>query len=128
MSEKDMVMELLEITQIQESGEVIFTDRSLEIIKELGEKYEQTALYRQARAENPDWEGDSNAGLLFVYMCERIAEAPSIIHMMMTPKLLLPIIWDKIQEETGQTLVTATAAVGKTEDLIRGKVWGVSVE
>ena len=38
MSEKDLVIELLTITEIKESGEVIFTDRSIEIIKELGEK------------------------------------------------------------------------------------------
>ena len=94
MSEKDLVIELLTITEIKESGEVIFTDRSIEIIKELGEKYEKTPLYKKSRAENPDWEGEANAGLLFVYMCERITEAPTTIHMMMTPKLLLPIIWE----------------------------------
>lgn len=98
MSEKDLVFELLTITEIKESGEVIFTDRSIEIIKELGEKYEKTPLYRKSRAENPDWEGEANAGLLFVYMCEKITEAPSTIHMMIT-KLLLPIIWEKLQQE-----------------------------
>ena len=72
MSEKDLVIELLTITEIKENGEVVFTDRSIEIIKELGEKYEKTPLYRKSRAENPDWEGEANAGLLFVYMCERI--------------------------------------------------------
>ena len=99
MSEKDLVIELLTITEIKESGEVIFTDRSIEIIKELGEKYEKTPLYRKSRAENPNWEGEANAGLLFVYMCEKITEAPSTIHMMITPKLLLPIIWEKLQQE-----------------------------
>ncbi len=96
---KGFVIELLTITEIKESGEVIFTDRSIEIIKELGEKYEKTPIYRKSRAENPDWEGGANAGLLFVYMCERITEAPTTIHMMMTPKLLLPIIWEKLQQE-----------------------------
>ena len=99
MSEKDLVIELLTITEIKENGEVVFTDRSIEIIKELGEKYEKTPLYRKSRAEKPDWEGEANAGLLFVYMCERIVEAPSTIIMMITPKLLLPIIWEKLQQE-----------------------------
>lgn len=99
MSEKDLVVELLEITEVKDSGEVIFTDRSIEIIKELGEQYEKTPLYRKSRAEKPDWEGKANAGLLYVYMCERIIEAPSTIHMMITTKLLLPIIWEKLQQE-----------------------------
>lgn len=114
-----MVIELLEITEVKDSGEVVFTDRSLEIIKELGEKYAQTPLYKKLRAENPDWEGDSNVGLLYVYMCERIAEAPSVIHMMIAPKLLLPIILEKLQEETGQILESKTAAVGKSE-IVKG--------
>lgn len=128
MSEKDMILELLEVTEVKESGEVVFTDRSIEIITELGNKYAQTPLYKSERAKNPDWEGDSNAGLLFVYMCDRIAEAPSVIHMMMTPKLLLPIILEKLQEETETAFITKTAAVGKTEDMLRGTIWGETVE
>ena len=105
MSEKDLVIELLTITEIKESGEVIFTDRSIEIIKELGEKYEKTPLYRKSRAENPDWEGEANAGLLFVYMCENITESPSIFYIFFFSKLLLPIIWEKLQQEAKTTAV-----------------------
>lgn len=116
MDEKDLIIELLDITEVKDSGEVVFTDRSIEIIKELGEKYEKTPLYRKSRAENPDWEGEANAGLLYVYMCERIIEAPSTIHMMITPKLLLPIIWEKLQQEAEtaavQEIYTDTAEGG----------------
>lgn len=128
MSDKDKIMELLEITEIKKDNSVVFTDRSIEIITELGNKYEQTELYKRERANNPDWEGDSNAGLLFVYMCDRIVEAPSIIHMMIAPKLLLPIILEKLQEETDTVFIIKTAAVGKTEDILRGKIWGKKVE
>lgn len=112
MSEKDMIIELLEITEVKDGGEVVFTDRSLEIIKELGEKYEKTPIYKQARAENPDWEGDSNAGLLYVYMCDRIVEAPTTIHMMIATKLLLPIIWAKLQQEATAKPERADTAAG----------------
>lgn len=128
MSEKDMILELLEVTEVKESGEVVFTDRSIEIITELGNKYAQTQLYKRERANNPDWEGDSNAGLLFVYMCDRIVEAPSVIHMMITPKLLLPIILEKLQKETETKFITMTAAVGKTEAMLRGALWGETEE
>lgn len=118
MSDKDMIIELLEITEVKEGQEVVFTDRSIEIITELGNKYAQTELYKRERANNPDWEGDSNAGLLYVYMCDRIAEAPSVIHMMIAPKLLLPIILKKLQEETGMIFLTKAATVGKTQTML----------
>lgn len=39
-SEKDKIMELLTITEVKEGGEVIFTDRSIEILRNLkGMKY-----------------------------------------------------------------------------------------
>lgn len=120
MSEKDMIIELLEITEVKDSGEVVFTDRSLEIIKELGEKYEKTPIYKQARAENPDWEGDSNAGLLYVYMCDRIVEAPTTIHMIIATKLLLPIIWAKLQQEATAKPERAGTAAG--EEIAQGGV------
>ena len=118
MSEKDMIIELLEITEVKDGGEVVFTDRSLEIIKELGEKYEKTPIYKQARAENPDWEGDSNGGLLYVYMCDRIVEAPTTIHMMIATKLLLPIIWAKLKQEATEKQERADTAAG--EEIAQG--------
>ena len=36
-SEKDKIMELLTITEVKEGGGVIFTDRSIEILQELGQ-------------------------------------------------------------------------------------------
>lgn len=73
-SEKDKIMELLTVTEVKEGGEVIFTDRSIEILQELGQQYKETPLFKKSRQDNPDWEGDANAGLLFVYMCERLTE------------------------------------------------------
>ena len=40
-SEKDKIMELLTITEVKEGGEVIFTDRSIEILQELGQQYKE---------------------------------------------------------------------------------------
>jgi hypothetical protein len=107
-SEKDKIMELLEVTQIDENGAVTFTDRSIEILKELGEEYSKTALFKRAREEKPDWEGETNAGLLYVYMCEKITEAPSRIHIMVVTKLMIPLIWEKLQQEATEKLSAAT--------------------
>ena len=116
---------LLTITEIKESGEVIFTDRSIEIIKELGEKYEKTPLYRKSRAENPDWEGEANAGLLFVYMCERITEAPSRIHTIMVCKLMIPLIWEKLEQELQEKAAVADKKIEKEKSCSRAGAFKV---
>lgn len=113
-SEKDKIMELLTVTEVKEGEEVIFTDRSIEILQELGQQYKETALFKKSREDNPDWEGDANAGLLFVYMCERLTEAPSRIHTMIVCKLMIPLIWEKLEQEINTTAVASKKAENET--------------
>ena len=112
-SEKDKIMELLTVTEVKEGGEVTFTDRSIEILQELGQQYKETPLFKKSRQDNPDREGDANAGLLFVYMCERLTEATSRIHTIMVCKLMIPLIWEKLEQELQET---ATVADKKIEE------------
>ena len=100
-------MELLTITEVKEGGGVIFTERSIEILQELGQQYKETPLFKKSRQDNPDWEGDANAGLLFVYMCERLTEAPSRIHTMIVCKLMIPLIWERLEKELQDTAAVA---------------------
>lgn len=122
-SEKDKIMELLTVTEVKEGGEVIFTDRSIEILQELGQQYKETALFKKSREDNPDWEGDANAGLLFVYMCERLTEAPSRIHTMIVCKLMIPLIWEK--QKGGQALKQLT--LGSLFDGIGGFCYAAGI-
>ena len=110
-SEKDKIMELLTVTEIKEGGEVIFTDRSIEILQELGQQYKETPLFKKSRQDNPDWEGDANAGLLFVYMCERLMETQSRIHTMIVCKLMIPLIWEKLEQELQETAAVANKKI-----------------
>lgn len=50
-SEKDKIMELLTVTEVKEGGEVIFTDRSIEILQELGQQYKETPLFKKSRQD-----------------------------------------------------------------------------
>lgn len=113
-SEKDKIMELLTVTEVKEGGEVIFTDRSIEILQELGQRYKETALFKKSREDKPDWEGDTNAGLLFIYMCERLTEAPSRIHTMIVCKLMIPLIWEKLEQEINTAAVASKKAENET--------------
>lgn len=104
MSDKDMIIELLGIAEVTEGNAVQFTDRAKEIIMDLAGKYKETPVYKQSRKETPEWVKTATAAEIYIQLCDRIVEAPSVIHMMIAPKILLPILWDKIQEEQeGQT-------------------------
>lgn len=105
-SEKDKIMELLTITEVKEGGEVIFTDRSIEILQELGQQYKDRFSRNQGRITRIG-RGDANAGLLFVYMCERLTEAPSRIHTMIVCKLMIPLIWERLEKELQDTAAVA---------------------
>lgn len=100
-SEKDKIMELLTVTEVKEGGEVTFTDRSIEILQELGQQYKETPLFKKSRQDNPDWEGDANAGLLFVYMCERLMEATSRIHTIVGEVKNGSTTWGKLKSGAG---------------------------
>lgn len=119
MSEKELIIELLEIAEIAEDGTVDFTGRAKEIIMDLSEKYRKTQIYKRAVEETPEWIGTATAAEIYIQMCERIAEAPTIMHMISAAKILIPIIWKKIQEEEGQVYFIKTAAVGTTEHLLK---------
>ena len=77
-------------------------------IQELGQQYKETPLFKKSRQDNPDWEGDANAGLLFVYMCERLTETQSRIHTMIVCKLMIPLIWEKLEQELQDTAAVAS--------------------
>lgn len=102
MSEKELIIELLGIAEIAGDGTVDFTGRAKEIIMDLSEKYRETQIYKRAVEEMPEWAGTATAAEIYIQMCERIAEAPTIMHIISAAKILIPIIWKKIQEEEGK--------------------------
>lgn len=119
MSEKELVIELLETADIAGDGTVNFTGRAKEIIMDLSEKYRKTYLYKRAEEEMPEWVDTATAAEIYIQMCERIAEAPTIMHMFSAAKILIPIIWKKIQKEEGKVYFIKTAAAGTTEHQLK---------
>ena len=115
MSDKDLIIELLGIAEVAEDGTVYFTDRAKEIIMQLAEKYKETPICKQAKKETPEWVDNATAAEIYIQMCDRIVEAPTVTHMIFSTKILIPILWKKIQEEEGKVYFHKTAAGGKTE-------------
>ena len=118
MSDRDLIIELLGIAEVTEGETVDFTERAKEIIEELAKKYRKTPIYKQAKKETPEWVNTATAAEIYIQMCDRIVNAPTTAHMLIAPKILLPILWEKIQEEqekqtaAGQEVDTGTAEGG----------------
>lgn len=99
MSDRDLIVELLGIAEVTSGSKVEFTDRAKEIIEELAEKYRETPVYKQAKKEEPEWVKTATAEEIYIQLCDRIVEAPTTLHMLFAHKILLPILYEKIQEE-----------------------------
>ena len=99
MSDKDLIIELLGIAEVAEDGTVDFADPAKEIIMELAEKYRETPIYKRAKKETPEWVDNATAAEIYIQMCDRIVEAPTVTHMIFSTKILIPLLWKIIQEE-----------------------------
>lgn len=117
-SEKDKIMELLTVTEVTEVGEVTFTERSIEILQELGQLYRETPLFKKIRQKHPNLEEEANAGLVYIHMCEGITEAPSAIRIMLTCELMITLIWEKLEQELREKAAVADKKI--EEDTAQG--------
>ena len=103
LSEKELILELLKIENVKEDGKVSFTEQAKKIIEELAERYKKTLVYRQTQTFAPEWFKRATAEDMYLVMCEKIIAAPTTLHMIMTPRVLIPVIWKKIQEEENRS-------------------------
>ena len=124
MSEKELIEELLTITEATEGGKVTFTERSKEILEELSGKYKKLPVYAQTKAQTPDWVKEATAADIYLQLCERIINAPTTMHLICVPKILIPIIWEKLQSEEGKVYFKKTSATGTTQQFLEemGKI------
>ena len=99
MSEKDLVIELLEIAEVEEGGKVEFSDRAKEIVKQLAAEYKESEIYKRSIKKMPEWIKTATAAEVYIQMCDRITQAPTIMHMMSAIEVLIPILWEKLQAE-----------------------------
>lgn len=118
MSEKDLCLELLEITEVEEGGKVEFSDRAKEILLDLAAEYKESEIYKQSVKKMPEWIKTATAAEVYIQMCDRITQAPTVMHMMSAIEILIPIIWEKLQEEEGKKYFKKTSAVGTTEHIL----------
>lgn len=89
----------------EESGkmldELIFSEKSRNIINELADYSERTGLYKRLEHEREEFERDidKTPGMIYGYMLERAVDAPTKMHMISSVILLMPVLRRLLQEE-----------------------------
>lgn len=94
----DMIEAILDMG-IMEDNEVSFTEEAKNMIHAAAEKARQSAVYINNIAKQPEEWKEAQAEDLFVEMLVKIVNAPTKIHMIAVPRLMLPAIDDAIRRQ-----------------------------
>ena len=97
--EIDLIIEMLESTEVKEDGRLGLSARAEEITERLAAGYRESEIYKKSIAKAPEWIKTATAAEVYAQMCDRIAKAPTISYTMAVPRILLPILWEKLQAE-----------------------------
>lgn len=94
----ELMVELFEnnITATQEKIEI--TDRGRQIINEISDYAEQTRLFQENKSRGEIF-NNATAPQVYGYMLDRIANAPTRMHMYSSTLLIMPFLKQKLQEE-----------------------------
>ena len=97
------IIKILELVQTKDDGTVEFSEESKKLIHEVAEKCRILPIYQQNKEKVNMYKDGMTAKQVYIDMCFKIVNAPTQIHMMMTPKLILPVIDDLLQAELSES-------------------------
>lgn len=88
----DLIYELLEEPVVQEDNSIVFTSRSIELIRNT------ISIVKKTQHEREEYAKGLSAEEIYIDMLIKIVAAPTSIHMRLAPKILIPIISQKLKE------------------------------
>lgn len=93
---EEKIIKILELVQIKEDGTVELPEESKKLIHEVAEECRKLPICKDKAG---DYKDEMTAEKIYLDMCLKISCAPTWLHAIMAPKLLLPVIDDLLQEE-----------------------------
>lgn len=90
----ELVPELIEETK-DDGTNLIFSDRAKEVVKEVAEFSRKTKLYQENKERGKEfWSNpeERTARNIYIYMLDRIVNAPTSIHRDSSVILLMPVL------------------------------------
>jgi hypothetical protein len=92
------MMEILDNVGVDEGGNVVFSEKAVELIHDMTPKCRNTDLYQCYIGKEPDYILNASAEDVYLYMLYKMANAPLVSFSTWTPILFIPIIDDKLRE------------------------------
>ena len=100
---EEKIIKIMQLVQIKKDNTVEFPEEARKLIREVAEKCRKLPVYKDNTDKVDTYKGSITAGEIYLDMCLKIVNAPTQIHRMVTPKMMLPLIDDKLQEEFKET-------------------------
>ena len=100
---EEKIIKIMQLVQIKKDNTVEFSEEAKKLIHEVAEKCRKLPVYKDNIDKADTYKADITAGEIYLNMCLKIANAPTQIHMMATPKMMLPLIDDLLQAELSES-------------------------
>lgn len=94
----DMICELLD-QDITDGDKIKFTNTAVEMIHKIAEKCDQIQIVKETKEQAEAYAEGLSAEDVYLDMCQKIVNAPTRIHMIMSAKMLIPIMDKKLREK-----------------------------
>lgn len=109
-----LMLELL--NQIGEEAPPKFTRRAVEIIDEIADYAETTALFQDAKQRGEEtFTKGTKAAQLYYYMLDRVANAPLALFRDASVILMMPFLRKAVHEEYGQGVESNDREAGEND-------------
>ena len=93
-----MIEKLLDMDIVGDNNSVIFSDEAKQLLHEITEKCNTIPIVNEAKEQVEQYGKGLTAEQVYVDMLHKIVEAPTIIHMRMSARMLIPVINKKLME------------------------------
>lgn len=92
------IMKILETVIINDDGTVDFPEEAKALIHEIAGSCRNSKIYQKNLERIKEYAKDLTAAQVYMDMCIKIGDAPSAFFMLATPRMLIPVIDDKLQQ------------------------------
>ena len=97
MTLNERIIKILEAGEVKKGEAVRFSDEARELIHETAKECRKTKIYQENIDKQKSYEEGLTAAEVYLDMCNKIINAPTILHMQLVPIMLIPVIDDKLQ-------------------------------
>ena len=103
MKEEEILNKTIDIIQmvdvIEEADKIVFTDEAIAAINKFAEEAMKTNIYKKTIGKDLGWLKQATPEKIYKYMCLKIIAAPTSIHRLAVPILIMPLLADALKRE-----------------------------